>query len=177
MQPEIFKKIEGYPNYEVSNYGRVISWAHKNGRRKRAWKLKPIIEANGYLRVNLNNANNSKLYLVHRLVLEAFLGPCPEGMQACHNNGVRANNFAKNLRWDTPKNNQADRIKHGTAIYSCGENVKVSKLKACEVTEIRRLRNCGIKIKLLGKMFKISISNISQIANNKAWKHIPCPII
>lgn len=52
--------------------------------------------------------------LAHRLVLEAFVGPCPEGMQACHNDGDRMNTRVGNLRWDTPKANSADRWRHGT---------------------------------------------------------------
>lgn len=51
---------------------------------------------------------------VHRLVLEAFRGTCPQGMEGCHNDGNRANCALDNLRWDTPMNNHADKIRHGT---------------------------------------------------------------
>ena len=50
---------------------------------------------------------------IHRLVLEAFVGPCPEGMETCHNNGVRTDNRLENLRWDTSSANNDDIVKHG----------------------------------------------------------------
>lgn len=51
---------------------------------------------------------------VHRLVLEAFIGPCPDGMVGCHTDGDPLNNRLDNLRWDTPSNNNRDKRAHGT---------------------------------------------------------------
>lgn len=51
--------------------------------------------------------------LVHRLVLEAFVGPCPSGCEGCHYDGNPANNIVSNLRWDTTKNNCLDKRRHG----------------------------------------------------------------
>jgi len=51
--------------------------------------------------------------LVHRLVLEAFAGPCPDGMEACHGDGDPTNNRRLNLRWDTRSSNQLDTVRHG----------------------------------------------------------------
>src|SRR5262249_29683708 len=50
---------------------------------------------------------------VHRLVLEAFVGPCPPGYVACHHDGNTANNRLPNLRWDTQSANMADQARHG----------------------------------------------------------------
>ena len=44
-----------------------------------------------------------KTRLVHRLVLETFVGAAPAGMEGCHNDGNRFNKRLENLRWDTPK--------------------------------------------------------------------------
>jgi hypothetical protein len=73
----------------------------------------PSKTSDGYLRVNLSG----KLFLVHVLVLEAFVSKRPEGMQVCHNNGIPDDNRLENLRWDLPKNNVSDRIGHGTYQY------------------------------------------------------------
>lgn len=51
---------------------------------------------------------------IHHLVLEAFVGPRPDGLETCHNDGVPANNWLTNLRWDTKPNNAKDRRVHGT---------------------------------------------------------------
>ncbi len=56
---------------------------------------------------------HSKMGLIHRIVLEAFKGPCPEGMEACHNDGIPHHNRPENLRWDTHYNNMQDAKKHG----------------------------------------------------------------
>ncbi len=52
--------------------------------------------------------------LVHRLILLAFVGECPDGLQACHYDGDKSNCRLSNLRYDTPKGNAADKVRHGT---------------------------------------------------------------
>lgn len=51
---------------------------------------------------------------VHPLVLEAFVGPRPPGMEACHADGNKTNNALSNLRWDTKRANELDAIRLGT---------------------------------------------------------------
>ena len=63
--PEYWNDIEGYPNYSVSNFGRVKS--KKTGKLLKSYKTK------GYLRVSLYNDAGRKCKLVHRLVAEAFI--------------------------------------------------------------------------------------------------------
>lgn len=46
--------------------------------------------------------------------MEAFVGPCPEGMEVCHNNGDCTDNRLENLRYDTKSANMLDRVRHGT---------------------------------------------------------------
>jgi len=53
---------------------------------------------------------------VHRLVLEAFIGPAPKGTICCHNDGDPTNNRLENLRWDTHSSNTRDAIRHGTYV-------------------------------------------------------------
>lgn len=55
-----------------------------------------------------------KYQYVHILVLTAFYGPCPEGMEGCHHDGDPLNNRLGNLRWDTHVGNVSDSIRHGT---------------------------------------------------------------
>jgi hypothetical protein len=53
-------------------------------------------------------------HLIYRLALEAFIGPCPPGMEGCHNNGDAADDRLENLRWDTKSSNARDSVWHGT---------------------------------------------------------------
>lgn len=107
--------------YEVSDQGRVRSldreFTDNRGYRQRVagCVLKQRLDRRGgYLRLNLYK--NSKRYtrLVHRLILTAFMGPCPPGMEACHGDAVRHNNDLSNLRWDTKESNASDQKRHGT---------------------------------------------------------------
>lgn len=103
-------------HYEVSDHGRVRSLdrtlRQKNGAL-RWWPgitLRPMSTTNGYLKVRLGGDN---WRLVHRLVLEAFVGPCPDGMECLHGNDVRNDARLMNLRWGTHKENQRQAVAHG----------------------------------------------------------------
>jgi hypothetical protein len=119
---ERWAAVIGYEGlYEVSTDGRVRSLDRmvrtKGGALKLLpWRmLKPNVKANGYLQVNLQDTPRPIRYAgVHRLVLEAFVGPCPDGMECRHDNGVRADNRLDNLSWGTHAENMADIERHGT---------------------------------------------------------------
>ena len=101
--------------YEVSNHGRVRSLdrtiIYKNGRVQqypgRILKLLPA--SNAYLQVKVDSKK-----LVHRLVLEAFVGPPREGEECRHLDGNPKNNHLTNLRWGSRRENSLDRTRHGT---------------------------------------------------------------
>lgn len=123
-QPEIWKPIPNYEGlYEVSNYGRVKSCNRENkylnrfgteiNRPIRGRILTARTGSNGYLFVELWKRNKRKQRTVHSLVLEAFIGPRPEGYVCCHYDDVRTNNYVGNLRWGTPSDNAFDKIKNG----------------------------------------------------------------
>lgn len=104
--------------YEVSDFGRVRSldrvrpW---NGTVKlfRGRILRPGVNSTGRLGVCIHR-DGGRYRLVHQLVMEAFVGPCPDGMEVCHNNGDHLDNRLSNLRYDTRSANVLDRVKHGT---------------------------------------------------------------
>ena len=109
---------DGY--YEVSDQGRVKSCARSIHRSDGSvWPikeriLKPAHALNGYLTVSLSRVDGIKRSYVHRLVLESFAGPAPEGTECCHWNGVRDDNRLCNLRWGTRSANMFDAVRHGT---------------------------------------------------------------
>ncbi|RUU22663.1 HNH endonuclease [Mesorhizobium sp. M7A.F.Ca.AU.002.06.1.1] len=114
-----------------------------------------------------------KICYVHLLVLEAFVGPRPDGLEGCHNDGNPDNNRLDNLRWDTPESNQADRIAHGTDIR--GIKNGQSKLTEEDISAIRREyvpRVKGSDCRALASKYGVSHSLIAGIVRNKTWRHV-----
>ncbi|WP_044476437.1 NUMOD4 motif-containing HNH endonuclease [Rhodococcus aetherivorans] len=120
---EAWRPVAGYEGiYEVSNRGSVRSLARNVVRRDgnsypiRGRMLKQTPTSTGHLCVDLYNGNgraDRKMCRVHRLVAEAFLGPCPVGMEVCHENGNARDNRVENLRYDTRRSNILDKVRHG----------------------------------------------------------------
>lgn len=155
---EIWKSVLGFEGlYEVSNIGRVRSLDRKIGdggrgsRLKRGMILSLHQGQNGYLYASLGTSIKK---LVHRIVLEAFVGPCPTGMECCHNDNNRTNNRLENLRWDTRYGNCQDIKAAGTHWqsrktkcpqghpydYQCKTNGRVMRVcKTCKNAANRRL--------------------------------------
>lgn len=111
-EQEIWKPIPGYPDYEVSDWGRVRSY--KGLGRPRI--LKPFINKEGYTIFSLSSPGQPKSIGLHRLLMMAFVGPCPEGQEVCHNDGNPANNRLDNLRYDTHAENKRDAVLHRALI-------------------------------------------------------------
>jgi hypothetical protein len=180
---EKWKAIEGYEDfYEVSSLGRVRSVDRVVERRTRFGVgemrvrgkiLSPGTSPEGYLKVSLCTENVSRSCYIHRMVLEAFVSPCPEGMEACHNDGDRLNNAVENLRWDTRANNHADKVKHGTD--NRGERHYGAKLAEADVVEIKRQiaadNRRGLCVEL-AREHGVSPYTIYDIANGKNWSHV-----
>jgi hypothetical protein len=163
LKPIKWKWIPGYEGrYKVSDTGLV-----KLLTRDKHKVMKPSITRKGYLIVCLSKNGERKTYLVHRLVLLAFVGPCPPGMECRHRNGCPAINRLSNLSWSTPKENQADRRIHGT---------RITKLTESQVYDIReRYANSsesGETIRDIAKEYPVSFTTICDIVLRKSWQHI-----
>ncbi len=102
--------------YEVSDLGRVRSVAHMTKQGRRGGCVRKLrADKDGYLLVDLWRGDEGKTLKVHRIVLSAFVGPCPEGHEACHfPDRSRSNNALSNLRWGTDSENSLDAVRHGT---------------------------------------------------------------
>lgn len=105
VMSEIWKDIEGYQGYQVSNTGKVKSLNYK--RTGREQELKPGLNRYGYYTVVLCKEGRMKGMKVHRLVAEAFITKEGERNYVDHLDCNKLNNHASNLRWVTKhENNQ-----------------------------------------------------------------------
>lgn len=178
MSKERWRDVVGYEGiYKVSSLGRVRSLPRGVysgvGRTRRTVDriLRPRPERYGYLGLVLcRGAHEQKTCKVHRLVLEAFVGPCPQGHECAHNDGDPANNKLENLRWATPVENQADSLRHGTHVR--GEQHKNSKLSESAVREIRKMSSEGISNRAIAKYYGVSHSLVGNVLHGKAWAHV-----
>ena len=108
-----WKIIDGYSDYEVSNEGQVRSL--KFGKIR---ILKHSTINSGYFQVILCNDNEVRMRTVHRLVLTAFVSPCPDGKEANHINGIKTDNRLENLEWVTRSENGLHAYRIGLSVPS-----------------------------------------------------------
>lgn len=177
-QFEIWKDIIGYIGiYAISNWGRIKSYYNKRGIREKI--LKQYKDRGGYLHVTLYKNGKRKCCVVNRIVLETFIGICPQDMETCHNDGDPTNNNLNNLRYDTKSNNQKDRIIHGTNYYNLTtQNTRGIKNSHAKLNEKQvRIIKYLLKTKILmqneiAAIFNVDSRTISAIKNNKIWIYI-----
>ena len=104
---EIWSPLPGHETrYEISDWGQVRS-ALTGKTRKFGYA------GSGYLTVGLRKAGTSKAYKIHHLVAAVFIGPRPDGSIICHNNGIKTDNRASNLRYGSHIGNNRDTVRHG----------------------------------------------------------------
>jgi len=174
--------VVGYEGfYEVSSHGRVRSidreLLYADGRVC-VWKgriLRQSLSAHKYPKVALSKNCVQQTLCVHRLVLAAFVGPRPDGMEGCHNDGNPMNNHFSNLRWDTPISNNRDKEHHGTA--HVGSRCASSVLTEKKVLEIRRrfrghVDDGGSNAVRLAQEFGVTPSTIMYVVRRRTWKHV-----
>ncbi len=164
--------VVGYEGlYEVSDLGNVRAVARmapttwglrwRNARPMSAYVDKT---SHGYRCCGLYKDGRATKYGVHTLVLEAFVGPRPEGMQACHDDGDRAHSALANLRWDTIKANHADKLRHGT--HQRGERSGKARLSAELVQWIRESPQSSLA---LAPALGVASSTIRAVRLGQNW--------
>lgn len=159
---EEWRAVPEFPNYLVSRSGQVLSLR----RPRAAGGILSSKIASGYVVVRLQRGKSRFTALVHRLVLSAFIGPCPDFMEAAHLDGNRLNNSLENLKWVTRKENHSHKSMHGTR--QSGEKAPSAKLSW---ESVRYIRSQYRKIRQtdLAERFGVNRTTIQRIHSGECW--------
>ena len=187
---EIWKVIENFEGYMISNFGRVKSL-------KKNIMLTPSMNNWGYLRVKLSQDGKRYRLLIHRLVLKSFKPNEDLNKTECnHKDGNKENNYVENLEWCTRSDNMKHAFKIGLRNFKGennpnygkhpsnetrklmseklrGENHPQSILTEKDVIKIWKYLEEGILTqKQIAEKFGVKQSIISAIKLGQKWKHI-----
>jgi hypothetical protein len=171
MQAE-YRPIEGFPGYRVGNDGSVWScWeGGSKPRQGDSWhKIKQRTTKWWYSVVTIYKDRKKHNIFVHKLVLRAFVGPKPPGMECRHKNGKPSDNRSENLLWGTKLENADDKRRHGTMRGNKGVKNGRAKLNPNLAARIRFARREGYTVKALAMYFKVSETTISNVVRGVAW--------
>jgi hypothetical protein len=175
-----------HPNYEVSNLGRVRSYAKRGwqgGREEVPRILKPVFPKGRTTRYASVQMGKGKMRPIHQLVAEAFLGPCPAGQEVMHRDDSGRNPRLDNLRYGTHKENSADMMQKGRAASHRGEDNGRARLTTSQVIEIRQAladaplcpkRNARVVgfLDKLAARYGVSKNTIEGIGLRHGWAHV-----
>lgn len=168
---ERWAPIGGWPDYEVSDRGRVRRAAAGPGAVVGRVLQQAVINR-GYAIVTLCRGGERKTRYVHRLVAAVFLpAPAPEQTQVAHNDGDSLRNVWTNLRWATAQENSDDCAAHGTRARPKGVANAHAKLTDEDVCAIRARSRREPQARL-AEQFGVSSATVSLVVNRKAWRHV-----
>lgn len=159
--------------YEVSNMGRVRNiqrWVKSKGPGKKFLPVvirKPQLNRYGYPVVCLNGKPKAVLKSIHRMVVEAFIGPIPDGMQVNHKDGNKENNHLDNLEICTGSQNQLHR--HRVLGQHRGEKHPRAVLTNKSVRQIIKMFDDGFSNREIGERFGVDRTTIGHIKKGKTW--------
>lgn len=159
----MYRTIPGFPKYRVGRDGSV--WSKWSGRWKR---LRQFRLSAGYRAVDLSRPGERRKFYVHRLVLLAFVGPCPEGLETRHLDGNPANNRLENLRYGTPAENGQDRVRHGRVHH--GGNPKLTEEGAREALWL--FENVTQSRAEIARRLGVGREAVRRLLNGETWGRV-----
>jgi hypothetical protein len=166
LTEERWATIDKWPNYAVSDHGRIKRLTSRNNAV--AGKILAAFLVAGYLSVNLLHGGKRESVRVHRLVAEAFIDN-PEGLpEVNHIDTDRANAHYSNLEWVSRSGNRYHAYKTGN-LSAVGSKNGYSKLTEEAVLEIRSL---GGSDKALAHKFGVSVATIKDVKSRRTWTHV-----
>lgn len=170
---EIWRPVPNWPGYEVSSFGhirslpRVVIRRRRTGysagqpQRLRGGIMRTFDNHKGYRQLRLRRVGKAKTFTVHRLVMLAFVGARPEGMEICHFDGDKWNNRLTNLRYDTPESNREDAKRHG--------QTKARPNSKLTVEQVLVIRSSPLRTGLLAARFGVTRYTIQSVRSGRTW--------
>lgn len=168
---ELFKVKTGYPNYLISNLGKVYM-LNKLGSRGLIRLSNPIEMtyriSKGYRRVGLyGNNHKQKNFKVSRLVAESFI-PNPNHLSlVMHLDNNKLNDKFNNLKWGTYKENSEQMVKENRQNSPTMERNSAYKFTPKKCKKIKLMLKLGLKLKRICEINNISRKQVYRIRDNK----------
>lgn len=169
----VYATIPGLSRYQIGDDGSV--WTNRNCRGNLCeWKrISGTITKAGYVRTMLStDENGMRMFMVHCLILEAFISPRPSGMECCHRDDIKTNNVLSNLRWDTAKENQQDRVRNGLKTSHLGILNGRATVTEEIVRQVRQRIAEGVAGARVRDEFNLTENTFQKIKHRVTWKHI-----
>lgn len=177
-EPEIWKTIPSFPDYEASNLGRVrrdwrtLQDPRRVSNAKRDYLMTPIPDKDGYLKVGVFSPKLGRYRPigVHQLVADAFIGPCPEGKEVNHKDFDKQNNVPNNLEYLTPIENLEHKFVNGR----CARGEKNGSSKLSEATAIRVLEMAhnGTPHIEIARLLDLPPTTVHCITSGITWAYL-----
>ncbi len=158
--------------YAVSSLGRFAGTVRYPRRRYGARKASTT--STGHKRVVMTSLQGDKcVEWLHRVVLEVFVGPRPDGAITRHLNGDPGDNRVCNLAWGSPRENMHDKWKHDTMYRGSAHHS--TSLTEGVVQDIRRALRQGCSRRDVEASFGVGYGVVKNIDTGKTWRSLPWP--
>ena len=164
---EIWKQCETYPDYIISDHGRMRRLKSASNQPAGKFIKGSFCQRGGHIKLKLKVEGRDVNSFMHTEVLKAFVGPCPEDKTQCaHYDGDPSNNHVSNLRWATAAENTADKVRHGN--HRKGNH----KFSEEDILDIRAMRERGARYSDIQARYETSKGNLNAILTRKTWAHV-----
>jgi hypothetical protein len=168
---EVWKEVPGWPDYAVSDMGQVKRIRKpRSGRGRVGMILKARIPGGAkYPRLNLTCDGVVTDWAVHRLVMHAFVGPCPDGKEVNHIDGNKLNQALANLEYVTRSENLRHAFVTGLKT-AAGEKNSRAKLTEQAVASIKaEYTGAYGQCAALALKYGVSHATVQDIVHGRHW--------
>ncbi len=173
--------VLNFSGYRARSDGFILSLRRGGAiATNTVWRvLTPIIRDNkkrtGYRCVTLFKNGVRHQLRISRLMLESFIGPCPNGMEASHENGNSLDDRIENLAWKTHPENEADKSRHGTLLM--GEECYLSTHCDQDVSILWEMVSQGYSGRQIANTLGTTPNWVNMVYRGRIWKHLRPSVI